>query len=142
MRKLELFAVGRLKEAAIREICDDYYKRCRRTLDIREREFRSLQALEAAITPKTFLLLLDERGEQWKSRPFAAQLDQWSQKPGRPLVVAIGGADGFTDRLRNRADKIWGLSKLTFAHRLVRVIVAEQLFRAVSIIEGTPYHRD
>ena len=87
-----------------------------------------------------FLILLDERGRSYSTTELADQLTQW-ELSGRSLVFAIGGADGWCDDVRARADVQWSLSNLVFPHPLARVIVIEQLYRADSVRQGHPYHR-
>lgn len=86
-------------------------------------------------------ILLDERGKSWRSRELATQLDGW-RNDGRDVCLIIGGPDGFDPELRKRAESSWSLSDLTLPHALVRVVVVEQIYRALSIIEGHPYHRE
>lgn len=95
----------------------------------------------AAIPDGARLVLLDERGEGWRSVDLAKRLAAWSHE-ARPTVLAIGGPDGHADAVRARADSAWSLSPLTLPHALVRVIVVEQLYRAWSIQAGHPYHRE
>ena len=91
--------------------------------------------------PDAFALVLDERGQQWSSRELAAQMRSWLD--GHPhVVILIGGPDGLAPACRKRADRTWSLSRLTFPHGLVRVLLAEQLYRAWTILQGHPYHRD
>ena len=141
MRRAQILAVGRLRDAGLRAACDDYYRRCSGWLRVSERELRDLPAAARAIPDRAraVLVALDERGQQLTSRQFADQLRGWVA--GRELVLLIGGADGLDDPLRRRADELLSLGRMTFAHRHVRLLLAEQLYRAVSIIEGTPYHR-
>lgn len=141
MRRILILAVGPLKERALREMCDDYYQRCEKRFKIEEREVKDLNALKKALPAKRHLILLDERGEEMRSKGFASYLERWMALP-HPLVFAIGGADGFDAATKKMADGMVSLSRLTYPHRLVRVIFAEQLFRGYSIIEGLPYHRD
>jgi len=136
-----ILAVGKLKEPCLEQSCEDYYRRCRRTLPISVKEVRDLAALRSALPERATLVILDERGGQVGSRDFATRLGRWLETP-RPLVFVVGGADGLDDELRARADFLLSLGKMTFAHRLVRLMLAEQLYRAVSILEGSPYHRE
>ena len=93
------------------------------------------------VRPDAFALVLDERGQQWSSRELAAQMRSWLD--GHPhVVILIGGPDGLAPACRKRADRTWSLSRLTFPHGLVRVLLAEQLYRAWTILQGHPYHRD
>ena len=86
-----------------------------------------------------FMVLLDERGQNVDSPRIARSL-QGAFDSGRQVVVEIGGAYGVDDRVRQRADFVWSLSKLVFPHQLVRLILAEQLYRAQEIAAGRPYH--
>ena len=86
------------------------------------------------------VVLLDERGKQLSSRGLAARLNDW-QTDGRDLCFIIGGPDGVSDAVRQRADFAWSLSQLTLPHGMARVLFAEQLYRAWSLQAGHPYHR-
>jgi 23S rRNA (pseudouridine1915-N3)-methyltransferase len=86
------------------------------------------------------LIALDERGAAWTSLQLAEQMRRWTLD-GRDVVLAVGGPDGHAPLLLERAAARWSLSPLTLPHGLVRVVIAEQLYRAHSILEGHPYHR-
>lgn len=95
----------------------------------------------AATRPGDYLVALDERG---KSRTSVA-LSQWlgeRMQSGQDLGFLIGGADGFAPEVLARANEKWSLSALTLPHAMVRVVLAEQLYRAVSLLDGHPYHRE
>jgi len=97
---------------------------------------RMLEAL-----PKDCLVIaLDEHGREWSTKDLTTQLADWSQG-GRDVDLLIGGADGLAAGVRQRADITWSLSKLTLPHALVRVVLAEQLYRAWSLLTNHPYHR-
>jgi 23S rRNA (pseudouridine1915-N3)-methyltransferase len=83
---------------------------------------------------------LDERGEQWSTADLAGRLRTWLTL-GRPVAFLVGGPDGLDPACRRRADEQWGVSPLTLPHGLVRIVVAEALYRAWSMLEGHPYHR-
>jgi 23S rRNA (pseudouridine1915-N3)-methyltransferase len=86
-------------------------------------------------------VLLDERGKQLTSKSLASKLADW-QSDGRDLCLIIGGPDGVSDAVRQRADMLWSLSELTLPHGMARVLLAEQLYRAWSLQTGHPYHRE
>ena len=143
MKRVVVLAVGRLRDAGLRALVDGYYRRCSRRFRVDEREVSDLAALGKALPPrkgKGVLVALDERGTQHGSREWARTLSGWLDRA--PVTFVIGGADGLGHEVRDRADALVSLSRMTFAHRLVRVILAEQLYRAVSILDGAPYHRD
>jgi 23S rRNA (pseudouridine1915-N3)-methyltransferase len=94
----------------------------------------------AALKAGEKLVVLDERGTQFTSPAFANRLSTWRDQGVRATAFVIGGAYGFTDEIRSRADLVLSLSQMTFPHQLVRVLFAEQLYRAYAIIQGSPYH--
>lgn len=93
------------------------------------------------IKPAEHVVVLDERGRQFSSKEIAEKLDAW-QTVGEDLVFVIGGPDGISDDLLVRANTCWSLSKLTLPHGLARVLFAEQIYRAWSLLTGHPYHRE
>ena len=100
----------------------------------------STQKLMDAVKDDPLVVLLDERGKQFTSEAFAAQLGRWRDLGTRTVTFIVGGAYGVEEPLRRRAQLVFALSSLTFPHQLVRVFLAEQLYRAFSILEGRPYH--
>ncbi len=97
-------------------------------------------AVLAAIPRDCHVVALDGAGNAWSSEHLARQLDGWRMQ-SRDLALLIGGADGHDAQVLARADQRWSLGPLTLPHMLVRVLVAEQLYRAVSILSHHPYHR-
>src|ERR1043165_2066368 len=104
----------------------------------------SLNAEEGVILKRLqthhHLILLDERGKQLSSPEWAANFQQLMNGSTKTLVLLIGGAYGVSEAVRKRADKTWSLSRLVFSHQLVGLIVAEQVYRAFSILNNSPYH--
>ncbi len=92
------------------------------------------------IAVNDFVVLLDEKGSLLTSVAFATELGRWDRNSGRRLVFIIGGAFGFDNSLRERANYQLSLSPMTFSHQLARVIFLEQLYRAFTILKGEPYH--
>ena len=97
-------------------------------------------ALLAALPRDAHVVALDGRGNAWSSEQLAQQLSQW-RMTGRDLAFLIGGPDGHSHDVLQRADQRWSLGPLTLPHMLVRLVVAGQLYRAVTILNGHPYHR-
>ncbi|MBS0570180.1 MAG: 23S rRNA (pseudouridine(1915)-N(3))-methyltransferase RlmH [Proteobacteria bacterium] len=97
-------------------------------------------ALLAAIPKGAHVVALDGCGKPWSSEELAAQLARW-RTLGKDLAFLVGGADGLAAPVRARADQQWSLGPLTLPHPLVRIVVAEQLYRAASQLAGHPYHR-
>jgi 23S rRNA (pseudouridine1915-N3)-methyltransferase len=88
-----------------------------------------------------FVVALDERGDAWNSRDLARHLGRWRDE-NRTVVLMVGGPDGLAPACKERANDVWSLSALTLPHGLVRVVVAEQVYRAWSLLNNHPYHRD
>jgi len=99
------------------------------------------ERIERAIPSGARVILFDERGRDHDTRRWAASLGDWLVE-GRDVALVIGGPDGVSKSLRQRADETWRLSALTLPHPLVRVLVAEQLYRAWSLHQNHPYHRE
>lgn len=103
---------------------------------------READLLLAAVPDGAAVVALDERGTGLTSRAFADALARWRDGGTRDAAFLIGGADGLDPRVRARADLVLNLGTMTWPHMLVRALIAEQLFRAQSILTGHPYHRD
>lgn len=155
--KLRIAALGRIKSGPERTLVDDYLERGTATgrsvglgpLVESELDNRSLKsasdesrALAASLDPGARLILLDERGKALGSRQLALQIGQWRDEGCREAVFCIGGADGHDRSQLPQPDLMLAFGPAVFPHKLVRVMLAEQLYRAVSIQAGTPYHRD
>jgi len=113
----------------------------------RNKNDKSRQAMEAEgelilarLGPDEQVVLLDERGTQLSSKLLASRLSEW-QTDGRDLCFIIGGPDGVSEPIRQRADWMWSLSELTLPHGMARALLSEQLYRAWSLQTGHPYHR-
>ena len=155
--KLHLIAVGHKMPGWIEAGYDDYARRMPPDMPLMLAEIkpghraaggdgvraRQLEAerIRAALPAGCVPVVLDERGSQVTTRELAAWLQGWMAEGVSPAFV-IGGADGLDDSIKARAGKLLGLSKLTLPHALARVMLAEQLYRAVCIIKGHPYHRE
>jgi 23S rRNA (pseudouridine1915-N3)-methyltransferase len=106
-------------------------------------QWRDLEAqrIRAALPPRARKVVLDERGKSLATADLARRLERWKQDGG-DVAFIIGGADGTAPALQAEAGLLWSLSPLTLPHALCRVILAEQLYRAVSVLAGHPYHRE
>jgi 23S rRNA (pseudouridine1915-N3)-methyltransferase len=154
--RVTICAVGRLRAGPEKVLIDDYLARFDRTgrqlglgpatvTEIEDRRGGGMAAealLLAASIPKAALIVaLDERGRQFESPAFAAWLRERAEHGTRDLAVLIGGADGLAPDLRDRADLVLSFGAMVWPHMLVRVMLAEQLYRSASILAGGPYHR-
>jgi 23S rRNA (pseudouridine1915-N3)-methyltransferase len=101
---------------------------------------REGEKLLAAIKPGNRVITLEVTGQSWTTEKLAGNIEKW-QGEGRNIDMLIGGPDGLSQACSKKADTKWSLSPLTLPHPLVRIIVAEQLYRAVSILKNHPYHR-
>ncbi len=154
--KVHICAVGRLRAGPERELIDDYVARFDRTgralglgpLTLHEVEDKKgggmeaeAQLLRRAIPSGALICVLDERGRMLSSPEFANHLGRWRDDGRGDVAFVIGGADGIAPALRAEADFALSFGKMVWPHMLVRVMLAEQLYRAASILSGAPYHR-
>ncbi len=153
--KIRIAAVGRLRAGPEADLIADYATRFDRTgralglgpLDIREVEAKKGgMAAEADLLRKAAgdcrpIIVLDERGKTLTSPEFADHLGQWRDAGQAEACILIGGADGLAPELRAQADVKLSLGKMVWPHMLARVMLVEQLYRAASILAGSPYHR-
>ena len=154
--RLHLCAVGRLRAGPERDLVDDYLQRLDRSgralglgpvqeHEVEDKKNAGMAAeaelLARAVPAGAVLVTLDERGKLLTSPEFAAQLAKWRDAGRQDLAFVIGGADGIDPGLRARADFSLSFGAMVWPHMLVRVMLAEQLYRAASILAGAPYHR-
>jgi 23S rRNA (pseudouridine1915-N3)-methyltransferase len=155
--RIRVIAVGSRTPSWVRESCTDYAARLRGRLKVKlvelaagvrsgEKNARRAMREEgtrllAELTPKEFVVALDEHGEEFATRAFAAWLAA-RENSGRDLAFLIGGADGLDVPVLARADFKLALSRLTLPHALARVVLMEQLYRAQSLLDHHPYHRE
>ncbi len=142
-----------MKAGATQELCELYAARLRWRITLKEVEERRPlppealkqqegELLLAALPRGARIIALDERGKTMSSRDFAELLGRWQDEGVQDLAFLVGGADGLSKAARQAADVILSLGRMTWPHMLVRGLLAEQLFRAESILSGHPYHRD
>lgn len=150
--RYRLIAVGKARPGPERALFESYAKRLRPPIELVEVEEKrklpaeALKAREAALIAAKLpgdaaLIALDERGALLDSPGLADRLGAWRDAGQGQVAVVVGGADGLDADLRGRADLVLALGRLTWPHMLVRGLIAEQLYRAESILAGHPYHR-
>ena len=151
--RIAIAAVGRLRDAPSRALFEDYAKRLVWPLALKEVELKrvlpSVQSraeegrlLLDAIGDRATVIALDEHGADWTSAEFARRIAAWRDDGVAELAFAIGGADGHAPDLLKRAAAVVAFGKMTWPHRLARVMLVEQIYRAQQIIAGHPYHRE
>ncbi|SEL04957.1 23S rRNA (pseudouridine(1915)-N(3))-methyltransferase RlmH [Nitrosovibrio tenuis] len=154
--KFLVCAVGHKMPGWVAAGFDEYARRMPREAHIELLEIRperrgegkniaQLRAAEAirikgVLPPRCRTVAMDEHGKQWTTGKLADSIAEWMKKGGDTAFI-IGGADGLDAHIRNSADEVVALSALTLPHGLVRVLLAEQLYRALTLIKGHPYHR-
>ena len=158
--RLVVAAVGRLREGPERELAERYRKRAEQIgrrigirsveiVEIRESRAQELAkrkteesiAIATVIPDKAVTIILDERGDNLDSASFAAKLARWRDDGRQDAVFVIGGDDGLMPTLREKAALTLALGTATWPHQLVRVMLLEQIYRALSMLAGHPYHR-
>ena len=155
--RLHLAAVGRLRTGPERALIDDYTERCNRTgralgvgpvseVEVEDKRGGGMPAegdlLARAVPEGAVLVVLDERGKLLSSPELAATLAGWRDGGRQDVAFVIGGADGIDPALRAKADLSISFGRMVWPHMLVRVMLAEQLYRATTILAGAPYHRN
>lgn len=110
--------------------------------NVNERMSAEAQALLTAIPAGARLVLLDERGKSISSKAFAADIGEARDNAAPGYILALGGPDGHGEELRNRASLVLAFGAMTWPHQLARIMAAEQIYRAMTILNGHPYHRD
>lgn len=148
-----ILSVGKWKEKTLKEAFELYAGRCQPRIELIELELPArdlhgdIKTKEAALLQKHIptagtLVACDERGKPFSSRDFAAAIAKWQEAHGPRLTFLIGGADGLAPELVKQAHATLSLSAMTWPHLLARVMLAEQVYRAQTILNNHPYHRD
>ncbi|HPG74003.1 MAG TPA: 23S rRNA (pseudouridine(1915)-N(3))-methyltransferase RlmH [Bacteroidales bacterium] len=156
--KITLLYIGKTDKKELLDLCEMYYARISKYIsfqpvtipDIKNSKNMSIEQVATLegneiikkLKPTDYLVLLDENGKETTSRDFAVYLNKRMVSGCRNLCFVIGGAYGFSDEVYAAAHDRLSLSKMTFSHQLVRLIFAEQLYRAFSILANEPYHHD
>ena len=155
--QIDLIAVGKRMPAWIETAVKEYTKRLPKNIQFKLIEItpairsknniatsfklKEQEKIEAALSSNSLIIALDEKGKSISSKSLADQLQIWIDDQQHVSLI-IGGADGLSDSIKNRANQTWSLSGMTLPHGLVRVIVVEQLYRAWTILQNHPYHRE
>jgi len=154
--KIKILAVGTKMPGWVKEGFKEYEKRLPRDmpLDLVEISLatrgknanipkaieKESDAILACIQKQDYVIALEVKGRNWSTEDLAENMSQW-QMNGQTIVLLVGGPDGLSDACRARANQQWSLSALTLPHPIVRVLLAEQIYRAWSVTQNHPYHR-
>jgi len=154
--KLRLLAVGQRMPSWVSEGYQEYARRLPRDCSIELVEItpghrskntntarameQEAEALSKVIRPSDRIVALDVKGKPWSTEQLSSQLGEWRMS-GDDIALIIGGPNGISQSLLNKAHQRWSLSALTLPHPLVRVVVAEQIYRAWTLLQGHPYHK-
>lgn len=158
--KIGICAVGRMKAGPEKELADRYFDRFAkagpslgleytglleipesRAASVDERRRDEAARLRGGIAPGSVLVVMDERGKAISSESFASKLADWRDGGQKHCALLIGGPDGHDKSMRSEAALVLSLGPMTWPHQLARIMLAEQLYRAVTILSGHPYHR-
>lgn len=138
--KIVVLAVGKLRDRHVVALCDDYLLRARRHLPVEVVEPEDDGALARRWPPAGEVIALEPDGVGWTTEELARQIEHRMTRGTRSLTFVIGGADGIPAALSTKADLRLSLSAMTLPHRLARLVLCEQIYRALTIIRGEPYH--
>lgn len=152
MFRIDILAVSRMKKGPWADLCAEYAGRIRWPLRVFEVESRATDPVRMQeeeenlllekMDPESLIVVLDERGDGLRSLDFARTLEKFRDTGVEKVTFVIGGASGFTDQVRGRANILLGFGQQTWPHMMVRVMVLEQIYRAEQILAGHPYHRE
>ena len=140
---IKIIAGGKKNAGWVLEVCEEYEKRLRKPYEIAWEfleEEKLLKKLENwPFSGREFVICCDERGKNISSDEYSTILER-AFLDGKEVVILIGGAFGFNEFVREKADFVWSFSKLVFPHQIARVLVTEQVYRAQEIVKGSGYH--
>lgn len=156
--KLTLITIGKTDNKQISQLIDEYFKRVnfyipleiktlpdiRKGKKISEKEQKMLEgeSIKKCLQPSDYVVLLDDKGKQFDSIQFAKYIENKMITISKNLIFIIGGPYGFSEEIQNISNEKLSLSKMTLTHQMVRLLFAEQLYRAMTIINNEPYHHE
>ncbi len=156
MHKIFVIAVGKRMPRWIEQGYAHYSKQIHRRVKLKLIEIQSVKRgtnpdlqrlvrmeedkIRRAIPDRARVIALERTGKSWSSIVLSQKLEEWLNLR-QPVALVVGGPEGLSTDFLGQADEIWSLSELTLSHSLIRLVLAEQLYRSLSILEGSPYHR-
>ena len=152
--KLRLIWTGKTRDAHLRALIEDYFERLSHFVRCEISEFRESAGSEKkagidkdskrisdGLRQGAISVLLDPAGTEWSSEELAREIQRWQDSGTKELTFIVGGPNGVSTELSDRASRRWSLSRLTLTHEMARVVLLEQLYRAYTIIHGLPYQK-
>lgn len=139
--KILIRAVGKMRDKRLESVCEEYIERTRRHVPVEVGEVEDDAALLRGLPAGTEIIALEPGGDAWNSAEFSKFIEKRMVRGTRALAFLIGGADGLAATTVKQAQRRLSLSPLTLPHRLARVLLCEQIYRAISVIRGEPYNR-
>jgi len=156
--KITLLSIGKTDNNALAQLIEEYRKRTnfyisfeteivpdiKNTKNLSEKEQKAKEGTQItkALQPSDYVVLLDDKGKHFSSIEFAQFIEKKTHNVPKRLVFVVGGAYGFSEEVYARANEKVSLSKMTFTHQMVRLVFAEQLYRAMTILNNEPYHHE
>ncbi len=156
--KIALLQTGKTTDRNLSELVDLYSKRIKKyvsfeiitipelkntkNMPVQEQQAKEASKIIQALSDDDYIILLDERGKEYRTVEFSSFLEKSFLLPKKRIVFIIGGPWGFSEAVYSRADQKISLSKMTFSHQMVRLLFIEQLYRIFTIIKGEPYHHE
>ena|SRR3569832_390174 len=150
--KFELIFVGKTREKFLQQGIETYLGKLNHYISAeivtvpvaksRDQKNEESNTIMKRIASNEVMVLLDEKGKRFTSVDLSVEIQKWMNQSVKKIVFVTGGAYGVNDLAKRRANYVWSLSKLTFTHEMVRLILLEQLYRAMTIIKGEAYHHE
>ena len=153
---MKIIAVGRIKQGYLRAALEEFTRRINKyssmeIIEVKEEKIGSRVSPErikekeaerilSKLDPRAYTIVLDEKGKELSSLKLARLFEEVSRKGHRQMSFVVGGALGLSSRVKDQADFILALSRMTFTHEMIRLFLLEQIYRAFTIIRGEPYH--
>ena len=146
MSDIQIIAAGKIKKGPLLDLWHEYSKRMQNAPVLHEIDDQNPKSLEQKMSdlldPKGVVIAMDEKGQELGSMAFAKMLEDFDIQSIKPVQFFIGAADGLPQIIRDNASRKLAFGKQTWPHKLVRIMLLEQLYRAEKIIQGHPYHRE
>ena len=152
--RLRIIWTGKTRDANLRALSESYFQRVSHFVRCEVTELRESAKVESktgidrdskrisdGLQNASVVVLLDPEGTEWSSQQLAAEMQRWENSGTKEVAFVVGGPRGVGKQIKERANKLWSLSRLTLTHEMARVVLLEQLYRAYTIINGLPYQK-